>query len=287
MTKVLAALDNSPAGKSVVASARALATLLRAQVEAVHVPTDGHRTVSDLTEGAGVPLLTMPGRVVERLVEAGEASDVVALAIGAGTHASSWPLGGTAAAVAVALRKPVLVVPPDASPPATFRRVLVPLEGSLSSSLAPRSLFELAAEARVDVVALHIHDQDSIPAFTDQPQHEMAAWTREFIERYCPWGIGAVQLEIRIGRVGELVPEVAGQCGCDLIALGWSQQLSPGRAPVVRETLERSHLPVLLVPVEVPPDLDDVLAARAAATPVRSETRHEAMSSTGLPPRIR
>jgi len=271
MTKVLAALDNSPAGKSVVASARALATLLRAQVEGVHVPTDGHRTVSDLTEGAGIPLLTTPGPVVERLVEAGEAGDVVALAIGArGTPASSKPLGGTAAAVAVALLKPVLVVPPDADPPATFRRVLVPLEGSLSTSLAPRSLFDLAAEARIDVVALHIHDQGSIPAFTDQPQHEMAAWTREFIERYCPWGIEAVQLETRVGRVGELVPLVAEQCGCDLIALGWSHQLAPGRAPVVRETLERSHLPVLLVPVEVPSDLDDLLAVREVATPVRT-----------------
>ena len=77
----------------------------------------------------------------------------------------------------------------------------------------------------------------SIPSFTDQPQHEMPAWTREFIRRYCPWGIGDVQLETRIGKIGELVPIVAEQCSCDLIALGWSQQLAPGRAPVVQETL--------------------------------------------------
>ena len=274
MKKVLAALDNSPAGKSVIASARALAALLQAQLEAVHVETDGHRTVRDLTEAAGIPLLTTTGPVVERLVEAGEAGDVVALAIGArGTHASSKSLGGTAAAVAVALCKPVLVVPPDGDPSPTFRRVLVPLEGSLSTSLAPRSLFELAAEARIGVVALHIHDEDSIPAFTDQPQHEMAAWTREFVERYCPWGIGTVQLETRIGRIGELVPQVAEECRCDLIALGWSRQLAPGRAPVVRETLERSHLPVLLVPVEVPPDLDEFLAAPAVAGPARQGPR--------------
>ena len=63
-------------------------------------------------------------------------------------------------------------------------------------------------------------------AFTDQPQHEVSAWTREFIQRYCPWGIGTLQLETRVGRIGELVPLVAEQCECDLIALGWSQQLS-------------------------------------------------------------
>ena len=61
----------------------------------------------------------------------------------------------------------------------------------------------------------------------------MSAWTREFVQRYCPWGIGTLQLETRVGRIGELVPLVAEQCECDLIALGWSQQLSAGRAPIV------------------------------------------------------
>ena len=39
------------------------------------------------------------------------------------------------------------------------------------------------------------------------------------------------------------------ESSCDLIALGWSQELSADRAPVVRETLARANLPVLLVPV--------------------------------------
>ena len=266
MKKVLTALDNSLAGKSVLASAQAFAALLESRVDALHVQTNGQRTVRNMTEAAGIPLRTTTGPVVERLVEAGEANDVVALVIGArGTAASSRPLGGTATAVAVALTKPVLIVPPNADPPHAFRRVLVPLEGSLSSSLTPRWLFELPGEAEIDVVALHIHDEDSIPAFTDQPQHEASAWAREFIQRYCPWGIGTVQLETRVGRIGELVPLVAEQCGCDLIALGWSRQLLPGRAQVIRETLERSHRPVLLVPVEVPPDLDGLLAAPVVA----------------------
>jgi hypothetical protein len=34
----------------------------------------------------------------------------------------------------------------------------------------------------------------------------------------------------------------------DLLALGWSQSLAPGRAPVGREALARSPVPVLLVP---------------------------------------
>jgi nucleotide-binding universal stress UspA family protein len=252
------------AGTSVLASARALAALLDSEVQALHVLTDGQRTVRNLAAAAGIPLRTTGGSVVEQLVGAGESPDVVALAIGArGAPTSPRPLGGTAAAVATALSKPVLIVPPDSEPPQAFRRVLVPLEGSVSSSLAPRWLFELAGEAQIDVVALHIHDEKSIPAFTDQPQHEVSAWTREFIQRYCPWGVGTVRLETRVGRIGELVPLVAEQCGCDLIALGWSRQLSSDRAPVVRETIERSHRPVLLVPVELVPDSEALLSVSA------------------------
>jgi len=267
MKTTLAALDNSLASRSVLASAQALSTLLDSHVEALHVQTNGHRTVQEMTDAAGIGLRTTTGSVIERLIEASEVSDVVAVAIGArSTPASSRPLGGTATAVAVALRKPVLVVPPDADSPPAFRRVLIPLEGTLSTSMAPRSLVEVASGERIDVVALHIHDEDSLPSFTDQPQHEMAAWAREFIHRYCPWGIGDVQLETRIGSIAELVPIVAEQCSCDLIAPGWSRQLAHGRAPVVRETLRRSHLPVLLVPVELPRALEGMLAAGVATT---------------------
>lgn len=262
MKKVLAALDNSLAGKSLLAAASTLATLLGAEVEALHVRTDGERTARNTAEAAGIRLRPTTGPVVERLVEAGRASDVVALAIGArGTPAGRRPVGGTASAIANALPKPVLIVPPDADPPEAFRRVLVPVEGLVSYSLEPRWLFEPAGKAGIDVVALHIHDEESMPAFTDQPQHEQSAWADEFVRRYCPWGIEAVRFETRVGRIGELIPLVAAESGCDLIALGWSQELSSDRAPLVRETLARCHLPVLLVPVQFGADLEEALAA--------------------------
>lgn len=275
MKTVLAALDNSPAGRAVLAGARSLATVLDAEVEALHVRIDGQRTARKTAEAASVPFREVTGAVVERLVEAGSADGVVALAIGArGTPVARRPLGSTAAAVATALGKPILIVPPDAKS-SPFRRVLVPLEGTRSSSLALRAIFELAHGTEIDVRALHIHDQDSIPAFTDQPQHEQPAWAREFLHRYCPWGIDTVHLETRVGRSGELIPLVAEQCDCDLIALGWSQELSTGRAPVVRETLERSHRPLLLVPVELTADLDQVLTALARATITATTRAHE------------
>jgi nucleotide-binding universal stress UspA family protein len=252
MKTVLAAIDNSLAGKPVLAGAGALAKLLGADVEALHVEVDGGRTARNVADAAGVGLRTVSGSVVERLVAAASVDDVLALAIGArGTPSGRRPLGGTATAVATALLKPVLVVPPDAEPRTAFHRVLVPLEASQSTALAPRSIIEVARDAEVAVLALHVHDEASIPAFTDQPQHEQAAWTKEFLARYCPWGLGTVQLETRVGRADDLVPAVAAERGCDLIALGWSQELARGRAAVVRGTLERSRLPVLLVPVRL------------------------------------
>jgi nucleotide-binding universal stress UspA family protein len=252
MKVVLAAIDNSLAGKPVIAAARALADVLGAHVEAVHVAADGTRTARSAAAVAGVPLRTVTGSVVDALVAQGQSPDVLAMAIGArGTPAGPRPLGGTAAAVATRLLKPVVIVPPEAVVPPIFRRILVPLEAVLSQSRLPGSVYDLAGDFEIDVVALHVLDEASIPAFTDQPQHEHTAWAREFLARYCPRGLGRVDLETRVGRTEELVVPVAEQCGCDLIALGWSQELAPGRATVVRETLKRSRLPVLLTPVRI------------------------------------
>jgi nucleotide-binding universal stress UspA family protein len=250
MTKVLAAVDNSLVCKAVLDTARSLGDVLGAKVEALHVSDGEDQTVSAAAANADVPLRFVSGAVVDVLIEAGDATDVAAVVIGArGVPSDPRPLGGTALAVATSLLKPVVVVPPDAAPPEALRRVLVPLEGTVSTSLAPRSIIELARGAELDVLVLHVHDASSLPSFTDQPQHENAAWAQEFLTRYCPWGIGLAHLETRVGTGAAVVPAVAEESGCDLIALGWSQDLAAGRAPVVRAALERGRVPVLLVPV--------------------------------------
>jgi hypothetical protein len=146
-----------------------------------------------------------------------------------------------------------LIVPQRAQPARAFRRVLVPLEGTVSTSRAPLEIFELAVDAELDVVVLHVHDRHSFPAFSDQPQHEGESWEREFLHRYCPWGVKTVRLETRLGRRSELIALVAEEHGCDVIVLGWTRNLSADRAPVVRETLSRATQPVLLVPVQLVP----------------------------------
>jgi hypothetical protein len=250
MRHVLAALDRSPAAKPVLAAARALAALLGVGVEALHIKVDSADVPRSLAAQAGVPLRVVDGDVVARLVEAAEASEVAALVIGArAIPTDPRPLSATAAAVATTVAKPVVVVPPDADPHATYTRVLVPLEGNAPTSLAPRSLIELAADGGLDIVVLHVTGLETMPAFTDQPQHEHTVWASEFLARHCPWGSGVVRFETRLGRSEDLVPYVAREFGCDLTVLGWSQEFTAGRARVVRATLERSSVPVMLVSV--------------------------------------
>jgi nucleotide-binding universal stress UspA family protein len=250
MTRVIAALDNSLAARPVLATAQGLAELFGARIDAVHVRKNGTRVASNEAAAVGLELRMLLGPTVEQLAEIADAEDVAAVVIGArGTPAGSRPVGGTAFELMKSLDKPLVVVPPDAVRPGVLRRVIVPLEGTLSTSLAPRRLIEFACDAELDVVVLHVHDEASLPAFTDQPQHETDAWAVEFLARYAPAGVGKVRLEVRVGRREEQILRAAEEIGGDLIALGWSQDLAGDRAAVVRAVLDRGRIPVMLVPV--------------------------------------
>lgn len=255
MRKVVAALDNSLAASPVLMTSLALGRILDARVEAVHVSVDGDRVARSAASALRVPLQTASGQVVERLIEIGQASDVVALVVGArGSPFGGRPLGGTALAVATSSSSPLVVVPPAARRPGHLRRVLVPLEGKDTESHTPRAIVELARGEQLDVVVLHVLEEESLPLFSDQPQHEQAATTEEFLRRHCPWGIGKVRVEVRVGRCDELVPAIAEELDADIIALGWAQELEAGRAPVVRAALATAGIPIMLVPVDVAPE---------------------------------
>jgi nucleotide-binding universal stress UspA family protein len=252
MTKVVAALDNSVAAGPVLATATSLAKLFGSTVEPVHVVDGGGRIAHGVAAAAGYELRSLRGPTVAALIDAGSAEDVVALVLGARrTPAGARPVGGTAFKVMQALPKPLAIVPPDAPAPGRLRRVLVPLEGTVSSSIAPQSVIELAHAAKLEVVILHVLDEESLPAFTDQPQHEGAAWREEFLARWCPCGVTNLRIESRVGVREEQVLRAADEDDVDIVALGWSQQLGAGRAQVVRAALERGRVPILLIPVHV------------------------------------
>lgn len=244
--KIIAAIDNSAVARPVLDVASVLADVLGAEVEAVHAREDGEQTARAEAEAAGIPLRSITKPVVAALLEAGAEPDVVAIALGArGIEPGRRPAGHVALQLALSLPKPLVVVPPEAT--GALRRILVPLNGRRVSASALAQTLMLASHRELEVVVLHVHDQESIPLFSDQRQHELESWVDEFLRRHCPCP-ELVRLETRIGTPDENVLQVAEETAADLIALGWSQDLSPGRAAVVRAALERSRVPLLLIP---------------------------------------
>jgi hypothetical protein len=125
--------------------------------------------------------------------------------------------------------------------------VLVPLDGTPEAAAAVAQTVGLFAGAGVDVVVLHVFDASTVPRFWDQAAHARRAWEEEFMTRFCAQP--GARLELRSGAAGQQVVDVAATEGVDLITLGWSQRLDPGRAQTVRRTVLEAAVPVMLVPL--------------------------------------
>lgn len=249
MSKLIAAIDNSAATRPVLATAAVLAPFLQAELEAVHVREDGTNTVVAAAAAAGVPLRTLEPPALAGLLAVGRQDDVRAMVIGArSTPAGARPAGHIALALIGSLGKPVVVVPPQARIPSSLQRILVPLNASRETAAALNETIELAHGAAVEVIVLHVLHGPSLPLFSDQPHHEAEAWRHEFLARYGPQP-ERLRLELRVGIPSELVQTVTRETAADLVALGWSQQTAPGRAAIVLQMLERSDVPVMLVPI--------------------------------------
>jgi nucleotide-binding universal stress UspA family protein len=265
--RVLAACDNSDDARPVAEFARALAKVLDASVDGLHVQMDGVDHARAAAAQAGIPLRVQGDDPAACLQREADPDDVAAVVIGCHPRPQSdSPVGAVASKLLATLSKPVAIVPAETPHPARLSRILVPLEGTRSSSLAPRRTIELARDAGLEIVLVHVFGPESVPLFTDQPQHETASWAREFLERYSPCPPEDVRLEIRVGEPHEHVVAVAREIDADVIALGWAQELAAGRAPVVHAALEQAHLPVFLIPVTTGQETGPAHPARSSSS---------------------
>lgn len=249
MTRVLAAIDTSPCARTVLQAARSVGELFEATVTALHVSENGSDAALQVAREAGVELRECAGSPIEAITAAAQDPDVVAVVLGArGIHGGPRPAGHAALELITRLSKPVVVVPPDATVGARIARILTPLEGTEESSQAIADTIALAERRDLEILVLHVHPPEAVPAFQDQPHHAIPAWEREFAARFVAVPPARVEVFQRVGAAAEGVVAVAADTKADLIALGWNQDLSPGRADVVREALARSAIPLLLVP---------------------------------------
>ena len=246
--RVIAAVNASAAVRPVLSAAAALAKILGAGVDAIHVEAGSSESSQAAAVQAGLPLRVLEGSPAEVVAEVASESDAVALVVGSrGTPGGRRPVGSTARDLVLRTGRPVLVVPPQCPYPVRLDHWLIPLEASPAAVEPLRELIDRACSAQTRITVLHVVDEASVPTFQDQAHYTFDAWSREFLQRYCSHP-EAVEIIAPVGITAEKVLEVADEVGADLIALVWSQDLGEGRAPVVRAALERSSVPVLLVP---------------------------------------
>ena len=90
---------------------------------------------------------------------------------------------------------------------------------------------------------LHVHSPATVPAFSDHEPHATLEWEREFLARHISTPHDRITLLRRLGVPADDVVAVARETGPDLIVLAWGQDLAPGHARVVSETLAHSDDP--------------------------------------------
>lgn len=166
------------------------------------------------------------------------------------------PAGRLVTEVMARCRTPLVVVPTGraTSAPERISRVLVPLDGTLVSAETVESTVALFAASGADTVVLHVFDQTTVPKFWDQAVHARRSWEEQFLSRYCRQP--GARLELRSGNPGEQILDVAASEHADLIALGWTQNVTAGRALTLRATVEHAGTPVLMLPVDGDPATD-------------------------------
>ena len=251
MKTVIAAIDDSAAAQPVLATALAVAPLLDATVEALHVSADddGGRTAEAAATAVGVPLRRAVGDPLAQITQHVEDDAVEALVIGA----RAWPTGRRPAGhlaleIADNIVKPVILVPPEAELRVPFRRVLIAMKGTPRTARDLFRTIQVATQADLELLVVHVDDQQSIPSFSDQVQYDAQAYAKEFLARYCP-GAPDARLVLKVGQPVDEILATADDTVPDMLAVGWPRHAGERRGRVAREIVNRSHIPVLLVAV--------------------------------------
>jgi nucleotide-binding universal stress UspA family protein len=254
---VLVALDGSDAGYELLTSAKNLAVAAGRTVRAVHVrAADGgaHLAIpADL--GRNVELVEVDGDPEAELLRAAAAEDVTMVAFCLRSDEAEGH-GHVADALLRSSPHPLLVMRPGMRGIVGLKRILIPLEGSPSSSVAMRQADDAFCRPGREIVLLHVVTSDTplepgsmpAPRIMDQEHYEWAEWQEEFRMRFaqCPKG-GRHRVAVRVGEPGPLIVKEADALGAEMIVISWSQSLDEGRAAHVRSLIGAAPCSLLLV----------------------------------------
>jgi nucleotide-binding universal stress UspA family protein len=153
---------------------------------------------------------------------------------------------------------PVILVPHHLHrTPWALRRILVPHDGTPTTSAAIVPAMELAEAAHAELIVLHVARPGTLaptepgtftaPRYIDQPQHEWPAWAHEFVERFCARATalpGGIRLLLAAGEPGAEIVRYAESEKADLLVLGWRGRLARARAETMKHVIRSAPCPV-------------------------------------------
>jgi nucleotide-binding universal stress UspA family protein len=170
-------------------------------------------------------------------------------------------LGHTAMKVLHNARCPVVLVPPErGARPWHLQRVMVPHDGTPTTSAALQPAAVIAEHGRAELLVVHVTGTRATlaeepgsftaPRYVDQPQHEWPAWTSEFVNRLaclCPLSHLHVRMLLAHGNTAAEVLRLSERQSADLIVLAWRGKWEPPRAATIKDILRKAHCPIMVV----------------------------------------
>ena len=259
---ILVPIDGSQDALTTLSVAKVLAEIERARVRIVHVSESKEKPAVSVTrlklpEIDGSTIEARIGDPAEQILHLAAEMKPRLIVMCKYTAADSGKtLGSTAMKVLRNAPSPVVLVPPGrGSAPWHLHHVMVPHDGTPTTSAAVRPAAELAERAGAELLVAHVTSTGAAPSepgslttsrYVDQPHHEWPVWTDEFVKRFaciCPLGHLHVRMFLAHGDPAAQIVRLAKKQSMDLIVLAWRGKWEGGRAATLKEILRGAHCP--------------------------------------------
>jgi nucleotide-binding universal stress UspA family protein len=264
-------LDGSVHAQAALSVARALAQLVDATLHLVHI---GESTLPprELLRKLGLATDDVRGAVVEQAGGDAAASIVRLARVQTCAYIVMCPytgqqepvdeLGGVARDVLHLASCPVVLVPPaEDQRPWHLRRMVLPHDGSPTTTAVLGPALELARRADAELLVLHLAASGAAPPvepgaitaprYEDQAHYERPTWASEFLQRACyvnpPEEMRKLRLALTVGDPATEIIHSARDNQADLIVLCWRGDLGGNHTLVVKDVFREMPCPLLIL----------------------------------------
>jgi nucleotide-binding universal stress UspA family protein len=263
---ILVPLDGSANALTALPVAKVLAEIEKSRLRFVHVTEPeavgaGLLTPPRLPEIPGSSIETRIGDPAEQILHfAAEMKPHLIVMCKYTAGDANKMLGSTTMKVLRNAPSPVVLVPPErGTAPWHLHHVLVPHDGTPTTSAALPPAAELAERCGAELLVAHVSGTKTaalepgsltISRYIDQPHHEWPLWTDEFLKRFaciCPLGHLHVRLFLAHGDPASEIVRLAKKQSMDLIVLAWRGKWEGERAATLKAVLRRAHCPIMVI----------------------------------------